>query len=114
MLLDADDRIGDHAIHRLQELLKGGLTEGIVCDVGMPLMHDSVRYNCRVFLLNGRILAIRPKQNLADDGNYRHACRKPGWGELWIILTAPRWSPLCSALPESVHVNCLRTHVHIV
>ena len=63
---------------RRQELLQGGLTEGIVCDVGMPVMHRGVRYNCRVFLLAGRILAIRPKQNLADDGNYRCAVtRRP-------------------------------------
>ena len=54
-----------------QELLKGELTRDILCDVGMPLMHDSVRYNCRVFLLNRCMVAIRPKQSLADDGNYR-------------------------------------------
>lgn len=28
-------------------------------------------YNCRVFLCNGCILAIRPKLHLANDGNYR-------------------------------------------
>ena len=55
----------------LQELLQGEATCGIVCDVGMPVMHCGARYNCRVFLLNRRILAIRPKQHLADDGNYR-------------------------------------------
>jgi len=30
-----------------------------------------VRYNCRVFVLNGKVLLIRPKQFLASDGNYR-------------------------------------------
>ncbi len=30
-----------------------------------------VMYNCRVFLCNGCILAIRPKLHLANDGNYR-------------------------------------------
>lgn len=34
-------------------------------------MYKSVRYNCRVFILNGRILLIRPKMHLANDGNYR-------------------------------------------
>eukprot|EP00884_Botryococcus_braunii_P002474 jgi/Botrbrau1/12227/Bobra.0197s0020.1 len=37
----------------------------------MPVMHRGVRYNCRVFLLNGKVLLIRPKMALADDGNYR-------------------------------------------
>lgn len=36
-------------------------------------MHCGVRYNCRLFMLNGKILLLRPKQNLADDGNYRYA-----------------------------------------
>ena len=54
----------------LQDLLKGGYTDGIVVDVGLPVMHCGVRYNCRLFLLNGRLLLLRPKQNLADDGNY--------------------------------------------
>ena len=36
-------------------------------------MHCGVRYNCRLFMLNGKVLLLRPKQNLADDGNYRCA-----------------------------------------
>jgi NAD+ synthase (glutamine-hydrolysing) len=59
------------------------LTENILCDIGMPVLHKSVRYNCRVFLLNGRVLFMRPKMFLANDGNYRelryfHAWRKRG------------------------------------
>ena len=46
-------------------------TDDILCDVGMPVQHLGVRYNCRVFCLNRKILAIRPKLHLADDGNYR-------------------------------------------
>jgi len=34
-------------------------------------MHNNVRYNCRVFILNRQIVLIRPKIYLADDGNYR-------------------------------------------
>jgi predicted amidohydrolase len=30
-----------------------------------------VLYNCRVLLLDGRVLLIRPKLHLANDGNYR-------------------------------------------
>ena len=35
------------------------------------MLHRGVRYNCRLLVLNRRILLIRPKLILADDGNYR-------------------------------------------
>ncbi len=38
---------------------------GCLCDIGMPVLHDGVRYNCRVFLLERRIVLIRPKVWLA-------------------------------------------------
>lgn len=37
----------EHSWECLAELLRGGHTDGIVCDVGMPVMHRGVRYNCR-------------------------------------------------------------------
>ena len=48
-------------------------------DVGMPVVHGGVRYNCRVILLNGKILLIRPKMYLADDGNYRETRYFAAW-----------------------------------
>ncbi len=60
-----------HSWECLAQILKGDLTEDILCDIGMPVMHKNVRYNCRVFVLNGQILLIRPKLILASDGNYR-------------------------------------------
>ena len=47
------------------------LTHNILCDIGMPLMYRGARYNCRIFCMNGKILLIRPKIYMADDGNYR-------------------------------------------
>ena len=61
----------EHCWECLAELIRGGHSSGIVCDLGMPVMLGSVRYNCRVYLLDGRLLLIRPKISLADDGNYR-------------------------------------------
>ena len=61
----------EHSWEMLAELIKGGHSPGIVCDLGMPVMLGSVRYNCRIYLLDGRLLLIRPKISLADDGNYR-------------------------------------------
>lgn len=45
----------------------------------MPIVHRNVRYNCRVFILNKKILLIRPKLFLADDGNYRESRWFSSW-----------------------------------
>lgn len=36
-----------------------------------PIVHKNVLYNCRVILYDGKILLIRPKMWLANNGNYR-------------------------------------------
>lgn len=43
----------------------------MIVDVGMPVVHKNVIYNARVILFNKKILLIRPKMWLANDGNYR-------------------------------------------
>lgn len=73
-----------HSWEVLAEILSGDLTDGILCDIGMPVMHQGVRYNGRVLALNRRILLIRPKLILADDGNYR----EPRWFAAWQHLRA--------------------------
>ncbi|KAH9305698.1 hypothetical protein KI387_010102 [Taxus chinensis] len=60
-----------HAWECLKDILAEDLTEGILCSIGMPVEHCGVRYNCQVFCLNQKILLIRPKLCLANDGNYR-------------------------------------------
>lgn len=60
-----------HCDESLASILDSDLTDDILCDIGCPIMHNNVRYNCRVFCLNRQIVYIRPKCNLADDGNYR-------------------------------------------
>eukprot|EP00606_Chrysophyceae_sp_TOSAG23-5_P001206 GSChrysophyteH2.ASY1.ANO1.842.1 assembled CDS len=57
----------------LAALLQSDATDDILCDIGMPVLHDGVRYNCRVFCLDRKILLIRPKAFLANDGNYHEA-----------------------------------------
>jgi NAD+ synthase (glutamine-hydrolysing) len=71
-----------HAWEVLAEMLAGGDADGILCDVGMPVLHRGVRYNARVFVLGREVLLVRPKTDLADDGEYREsrwfaAWRKP-------------------------------------
>lgn len=60
-----------HSFQMLAELLAAPTTEDIICDVGMPVMHKSSLYNCRVIFLNKKILLIRPKMTMANRGNYR-------------------------------------------
>ncbi|XP_042640667.1 glutamine-dependent NAD(+) synthetase isoform X2 [Tyto alba] len=60
-----------HSFQVLAKLLESPATQDIICDVGMPVLHRNVRYNCRVIFLNRKILLIRPKMSLANAGNYR-------------------------------------------
>lgn len=60
-----------HSLEMLARLLQDESCHGIIIDVGMPIQHRNVSYNCRVICLDGKILLIRPKQFLASDGNYR-------------------------------------------
>ncbi|GBE86272.1 Glutamine-dependent NAD(+) synthetase [Sparassis crispa] len=65
---------GDTALHSwevLAKILESEEAEDIVCDIGMPVMHKNVIYNCRIIIHNKNILLIRPKMWLANDGNYR-------------------------------------------
>jgi len=63
-------------------LLDEGASDGLVCDFGMPVLHGGVRYNCRVICYNRRVLLIRPKTAMADNGNYRE-------GRYFTAYTAP-------------------------
>ncbi|KZS94636.1 glutamine-dependent NAD synthetase with GAT domain-containing protein [Sistotremastrum niveocremeum HHB9708] len=65
---------GDTVLHSWETLAKILASEeatDIVCDVGMPVIHKNVIYNCRIIIHNGKILLIRPKMWLANNGNYR-------------------------------------------
>lgn len=55
----------------------------IVCDLGMPVQHDSLRYNCRVLFINGFILLIRPKMTLAGSGLHREHRWFSAWHSAW-------------------------------
>jgi len=46
------------------------VTEGIVAEVGCPILHKAALYNGRVIIYNSKIVAIRVKMILADGGNY--------------------------------------------
>ena len=69
----------EHSWECMAQLLAGDDTDDIVCDIGMPVIHGGVRYNCRVFVLNREIILIRPKLCLANDGNYRETRWFTAW-----------------------------------
>ena len=60
-----------HGWQSIASLLSSDVTDNILCDIGIPVLHHGVRYNCRMFILNRQIVLIRPKVCLANDGNYR-------------------------------------------
>lgn len=59
-----------HSWEVVERILKSGLTDGMLTDIGMPVLHMGVLYNCRVVLLNSMIMGIRAKMTLANGGNY--------------------------------------------
>jgi NAD+ synthase (glutamine-hydrolysing) len=69
----------EHSWECLADLLRDDTTDAILCDIGMPVIHAGVRYNCRVFVLNRQIVLIRPKLCLANDGNYRETRWFTAW-----------------------------------
>ncbi|XP_047437605.1 glutamine-dependent NAD(+) synthetase [Mugil cephalus] len=71
-----------HSFQVLGNLLESPVTQDIICDVGMPIMHHNVRYNCRVLFLNRKILLIRPKMMMANHGNYREMRWFSPWNQL--------------------------------
>ena len=60
-----------HSWEMMARILSNKECNGILLDIGMPVMHRNLRFNCRVLTLDGKILLIRPKIWLANDGNYR-------------------------------------------
>ena len=62
-----------HSWESLCMLVERGVTDQMICDFGMPVLHRSARYNCRIIVYQRRILLIRPKIALADNGNYRES-----------------------------------------
>lgn len=75
-----------HSWEVLLQLLTAPLCENMMIDVGMPIMHKNVAYNCRVIFLNQKILLIRPKLVMCDDGNYRESRWFTGWRKVIMMF----------------------------
>ncbi|XP_076445910.1 glutamine-dependent NAD(+) synthetase-like [Babylonia areolata] len=68
-----------HSWEMLTQIMKNPTCQDIIVDVGMPVMHKNVAYNCRVIFLNKKIILIRPKMILCDDGNHRETRWFTAW-----------------------------------
>ena len=69
-----------HCWEMLEKIMSDESLNDILIDVGMPVQYpSSVRYNCRIILLNQKILLIRPKIALAADGNYYESRHFTPW-----------------------------------
>lgn len=85
----------------MKDLLLGDLTDNVLCGIGMPIIHDSVRYNCQVFCMNRRILMIRPKMSLANDGNYRELRWFSAWTHKYMLVDFQLPSDVSEAISQS-------------
>ena len=56
-----------HSWEVFARLLASPECRGLLCDVGMPVMHRNVTYNLTVTFFNGQILMIRPKLTMCDN-----------------------------------------------
>ncbi|WVQ94011.1 NAD+ synthetase [Kwoniella sp. CBS 9459] len=73
---------GDTILHSwevLAQILQSEEAKGIICDIGMPITHKNCNYNCRVIIHDGKIVMIRPKMWMANDGNYRELRHFTPW-----------------------------------
>jgi NAD+ synthase (glutamine-hydrolysing) len=62
-----------HCWEALARIMTSPEANDIILDIGMPVRHNDVRYNARVIVLNRKVLLIRPKLALCEDGNYFEA-----------------------------------------
>ncbi len=74
------------------------------CRAGDRALRAGVLYNCRVLLLNSRVLLVRPKLSLANDGNYREARYFSTWKQRGVVedlVLPPCVAEAARALPQA-------------
>ena len=76
-----------HSWEVIADILKDPeLTHGIIVETTLPIFYRSATYNCKILMLDGKIIGIRPKIFMADGLNYRESryftCYKPKKGHM--------------------------------
>lgn len=70
-----------HSWEVLADIIQNPLTKSMVIDLGLPVRHRNVRYNCRVLCTYRHLYGIRPKTALAQDGLYREMRHFTAWSK---------------------------------
>lgn len=73
---------GDTILHSWQvigDIIKTGIGDNILLDLGAPVEWHGTVYNCRIFIYQKKIILVRPKASLADDGLYREGRWFTSW-----------------------------------
>ncbi|KAA3671328.1 NAD+ synthase (glutamine-hydrolysing) [Paragonimus westermani] len=78
----------------------------IICDIGMPVLLSGVAYSCRVVLLNGRLLLIRPKLVLADGGLHRETRWFTAWPHSMRVIEYNLPSVVCQVAAATQKTVC--------
>lgn len=68
-----------HSWEVVAEILNHPECQDIIIDLGLPIRHRGNPFNARVIALNKKILAVRPKIWLCNDGNYREMRYFTAW-----------------------------------
>ncbi|KAH8161918.1 hypothetical protein CIB48_g6326 [Xylaria polymorpha] len=68
-----------HSWEVLAQIISDEACKDMLVDLGMGCRHRNVRYNCRVLCTYKKVLFIRPKMSLANDGLYREARHFTAW-----------------------------------
>jgi NAD+ synthase (glutamine-hydrolysing) len=73
--LSADTQ--DRVLQSLKKILPQ--TEGLIASLGLPIQFETSLYNVAALCIDGELIALIPKQNLADDGIHY----EPRWFKAW-------------------------------
>ncbi|KAI0444889.1 NAD+ synthase [Xylaria telfairii] len=68
-----------HSWEVLAQIISDEACKDMLVDLGMGCRHRNVRYNCRILCTYKKVLLIRPKMSLANDGLYREARHFTAW-----------------------------------
>ena len=71
----------EHSWEVVAEIITRPECQDIIIDLGLPVSHRGNTFNCRVIVLNKKVIAVRPKIWLCNDGNYREMRYFTAWDQ---------------------------------
>ena len=68
-----------HSWDIIKDIIRSGITENIVCELGTPVLHKAALYNARVIIYQSKVVAIRVKTIAADGDMYNETRNFSTW-----------------------------------